>query len=186
MVYSLKSHRTACASQSINQSIKSINVLNVLGGNWDPTDKKFSSVNSYRQDLLPTCKHSLRKPPHAFGSHKVINSASFCSSAATLLGPKSSWHGEIIPKSCMHLIDSAAYPCTHALQPYFGKVSIWRWVSRGATATWLTLTTRAAFALSSEQQPAAQMLLLTMLVHNAATEDKCSQEWPMQLNTPSL
>ncbi len=26
------------------------------GGNWDPTDKKFSSVNSYRQDLLPTCK----------------------------------------------------------------------------------------------------------------------------------
>ena len=34
----------------------SINVFNVLGGNWDPTDKKFSSVNSYRQDLLPTCK----------------------------------------------------------------------------------------------------------------------------------
>ena len=58
--------------------------------------------------------------------------------------------------------------------------------SRGATATWLTLTTRAAFALSSEQQPAAQMLLLTMLVHNNATEDKCTQEWPMQLNTPSL
>ncbi len=27
----------------INQSI---NVFNVLGGNWDPTDKKFSSVNS--------------------------------------------------------------------------------------------------------------------------------------------
>ena len=40
-------------SQSINQSI---NVFNVLGGNWDPTDKKFSSVNSYRQNLLPTCK----------------------------------------------------------------------------------------------------------------------------------
>ena len=39
--------------QSINQSM---NVFNVLGGNWDPTDKKFSSVNSYRQDLFPTCK----------------------------------------------------------------------------------------------------------------------------------
>jgi len=35
---------------------QSINIYNVLGGNWDPTDKKFSSVNSYRQDLLPTCK----------------------------------------------------------------------------------------------------------------------------------
>jgi hypothetical protein len=35
--------------QSINQSI---NVLNVLGGNWEPTDKKFSSVNSYRQAQL--------------------------------------------------------------------------------------------------------------------------------------
>ena len=41
------------AKQSINQSI---NIFNVLGGSWDPTDKKFSSVNSYRQDLLPTCK----------------------------------------------------------------------------------------------------------------------------------
>ena len=41
------------ALETINQSI---NVFNVLGGNWDPTDKKFSSVNSYRQDLLPTCK----------------------------------------------------------------------------------------------------------------------------------
>ena len=29
--------------QSINQSI---NVFNALGGNWDPTDKKFTSVNS--------------------------------------------------------------------------------------------------------------------------------------------
>jgi len=37
----------------INQST---NVFNVLGDNWEPTDKKFSSVNSYRQDLLPTCK----------------------------------------------------------------------------------------------------------------------------------
>ena len=31
--------------QSINQSI---NIFHVLGGNWDPTDKKFSSVNSCR------------------------------------------------------------------------------------------------------------------------------------------
>ena len=38
---------------SINQLI---NMFSVLGGNWDPADKKFSSVNSYRQDLLPTCK----------------------------------------------------------------------------------------------------------------------------------
>ena len=43
-------HMPAC---HINQSI---NIFNVLRGNWDPTDKKFSSVNSYRQDLLPTCK----------------------------------------------------------------------------------------------------------------------------------
>ena len=35
---------------------QSINVFTVLGGNWDPTDKKFSSVNSYRQDLFPACK----------------------------------------------------------------------------------------------------------------------------------
>jgi len=35
---------------------QSTNVFNVLGGNWDPTDKKFSSVNSSRQDLVPTCK----------------------------------------------------------------------------------------------------------------------------------
>ena len=33
-----------------------INVFNVLGGKRDPTDKKFSSVILYRQDLLPTCK----------------------------------------------------------------------------------------------------------------------------------
>ena len=41
------------ADTTINQSI---NIVNVLGGNWDPTDKKFSSVNSYKQNLLPTCK----------------------------------------------------------------------------------------------------------------------------------
>ena len=33
-----------------------MNVFNVLGGNWNPTDKKFNSASSYRQDLLPTCK----------------------------------------------------------------------------------------------------------------------------------
>ncbi len=29
--------------------------INVLGGNWDPTDKLFSSVNLYSHNLLPTC-----------------------------------------------------------------------------------------------------------------------------------
>jgi len=58
----------------INQSI---NIFNVLGGNWDPTDKnkKFSSVNSYSQICFLHAKHSLRKPPDAFGSHKDIKSA---------------------------------------------------------------------------------------------------------------
>ena len=54
---------------------QSINVFNVLRGNWDPTDKQFSSVNSYRQDLLRTCKAFPKEPPHAFGSHKVTKSA---------------------------------------------------------------------------------------------------------------
>ena len=31
-------------------------VSNISNELWDPTDKKFSSVNLYRQDLLPTCK----------------------------------------------------------------------------------------------------------------------------------
>ena len=39
-----------------NAIYQSINVFNVLRGDCDPTDKKFSSVSSYRQDLLPTCK----------------------------------------------------------------------------------------------------------------------------------
>ena len=47
--------RVSINGDSVNQSINKY-VFNVLGGNWDPTDKKFSSVNSYRQDLLPTCK----------------------------------------------------------------------------------------------------------------------------------
>ncbi len=68
----LRSERVLLRQLSINQSI---NIFNVLGGNWDPTDKKFSSVNSYRQDCFLHAKHSLRKPPHAFGSHKIIKSA---------------------------------------------------------------------------------------------------------------
>ena len=73
------------AHQSINQSIKlsinqsiyqSINFI-VLGANWDPTDKKFSSVNSYRQDLLPTCKAFPKETTTCVWftqSHKVCNS----------------------------------------------------------------------------------------------------------------
>ena len=58
---------------------QSINILNfnVLGGNWDPTDKKFSSVNSYRQDLLPTCKAFPKETTTCIWftqSHKVCNS----------------------------------------------------------------------------------------------------------------
>ena len=41
--------------QVYNQSIHQY-VFNVLGGNWDQTDKKVSSVNAYKQNLLPTCK----------------------------------------------------------------------------------------------------------------------------------
>ena len=59
-----KGHHGNCRAHTIN-------IFNVLGSIWDPTDKKFSSVSSYRQDLLPTCKAFLRKPPHAFGSQKV-------------------------------------------------------------------------------------------------------------------
>ncbi len=47
---------TSLAAFKLHAINQSINVFNVLGGNWDPTDKKFSSVHSYRQDLLPTCK----------------------------------------------------------------------------------------------------------------------------------
>ena len=41
-------------TEFINQSIKQY--IWVLGGNWDPTDKRVSAVNSYRQNLLPTWK----------------------------------------------------------------------------------------------------------------------------------
>jgi len=57
--------------------VKSINIFNVLGGNWDPTDKKFSSVNSYRQDLLPTCKAFPKETTTCIWftqNHKVCNS----------------------------------------------------------------------------------------------------------------
>ncbi len=56
---------------------QSINIFNFLGGNWDPTDKKFSSVNSYRQDLLPTCKAFPKETTTCIWftqSHKVCNS----------------------------------------------------------------------------------------------------------------
>ncbi len=59
---------------NINQSI---NIFNVLGGNWDPTDKKCSSVNSYRQDLLPTCKAFPKETATCIWftqNHKVCNS----------------------------------------------------------------------------------------------------------------
>ncbi len=61
-------------TQSINQSI---NIFNVLGGNWDLTDKKFSSVNSYRQDLLPTCKSFPKETTTCIWftqNHKICNS----------------------------------------------------------------------------------------------------------------
>ena len=38
--------------KDINQSV----YICCPGGNWDPTDKRFNSMNSYKQDLLPTCK----------------------------------------------------------------------------------------------------------------------------------
>ena len=57
---------------SINQSV---DVFDVLGGNWDPTDKRFSTVNSCRQDYLPAYKAFPKDAPHAFGSHKVVKSA---------------------------------------------------------------------------------------------------------------
>ncbi len=62
------------SSELVNQSI---NIFNVLGGNWDPTDKKFSSVNSYEQDLVPTCKAFPKETTTCIWftqSHKVCNS----------------------------------------------------------------------------------------------------------------
>jgi len=57
---------------SINQYI-----FNVLGDNWDPTDKKCSSVNSHRQDLLPTSTAFPEETATCIWftqSHKVCNS----------------------------------------------------------------------------------------------------------------
>ena len=59
MLYSTCEQYSA-SHQSINQPIdESINMFNVMGGNWDLTHKKFNLVNSYRQDLLSTCKASV-------------------------------------------------------------------------------------------------------------------------------
>ncbi len=54
----------------------SINILDVLGGPKDPKDKKFSSVNSYRQDLPPTRKAFTKETTACIWftqSHKVCN-----------------------------------------------------------------------------------------------------------------
>ncbi len=65
---SISATRQLPHNQSINQSI----YLMSWGGNWDPTDKKSSHTDKI---CFLHAKHSLRKPPHAFGSHKVIKSA---------------------------------------------------------------------------------------------------------------
>ena len=47
------------------------------GANWDPTDKKFSSVDSYRQHLLPTSKAFPKETTTTciwLQGHKVSNS----------------------------------------------------------------------------------------------------------------
>ena len=48
-------HVVAEASIDSAWLIQSIYQFNVLGGNWDPPDKKFTLGNSCRQNLLPTC-----------------------------------------------------------------------------------------------------------------------------------
>ncbi len=57
-------------ASAVNQSI---NVFNVLGGNWDPR----SSVQWIHTDKICFlhAKHSLRKPPHAWftQSHKICS-----------------------------------------------------------------------------------------------------------------
>ena len=60
----------------VTATINQCNVFNVLRGNWDPTDKKFSSVNAYRQDLSPTCKAFPQETTTSIGfpqCHKVCN-----------------------------------------------------------------------------------------------------------------
>ena len=61
-------------SKSINQPI---NTFNVLGGIWD---QQTTTLLCFLQSLILTlllkyAKHSLRKPSHAFGSHKDTKSA---------------------------------------------------------------------------------------------------------------
>ena len=66
---------------------QSINVSNVLGGNWDPTDKKFSSVNSYGQDLFPTCKAFPKETTTCIWftqSHEVCNGTTVLQEVETL------------------------------------------------------------------------------------------------------
>ena len=55
--------------------IQSIKICNVLGANWDPTDKKFSSVNSFRQNLLPTCKAFPKETTTCIWSIQITKSA---------------------------------------------------------------------------------------------------------------
>ena len=87
---SVSSHLACCrrgsslsgklGNQSINQSINTSmdRRFFVLGGNCDPTDNKFGSVNSYNQNLLPTCKaFSPARTlcvPHALGLHAFVES----------------------------------------------------------------------------------------------------------------
>ncbi len=61
------------------ESLTSININQyvhiVLGGNWDPIDKKFSSVNAYRQDVLPTRKAFPKETTACIWFTQIIKSA---------------------------------------------------------------------------------------------------------------
>ena len=61
---------------SIDAINQSINIFNVLGGKWDPTDKKFSSLNSYRQDPLPTCKANHHMLPYRIDMYRIAHALS--------------------------------------------------------------------------------------------------------------
>ena len=59
-----------CRHDASNDTKLTINInIQCPGGNWDPTDRKFSSVNSYRQDLLPTCKAFPKENRHTHLIH---------------------------------------------------------------------------------------------------------------------
>ena len=84
IVRSQSRKQIALALSQINQSI---NMFKVLGGNWDPTDKKSSSVNSYTQDLLPTCKAFPRETTTCIWftqSYKVCDSTTVLQEVQTL------------------------------------------------------------------------------------------------------